>query len=140
MKKVSVIYATKTKHSKKIADAVAGALGVTAQDVMSAPTVNEADILFIVGGLYGGESLPELLEFVSGLSSAQVKSAALITSSVSDKKGQDSVRSRLQGKGIPVLGEFRCIGGLLFVKLGRPNKAEVKSAVDFALQLCGNEG
>lgn len=140
MKKVSVIYATMTKHSRKLAEAVAAALEVSAQNIADKPTVGETDLLFIVGGLYGGESMPELLDYVSGLSSAQVKSAALITSSVSNKKGQESVRSRLEGKGIIVADEFHCLGNFIFVHLGHPNKTEVQNAVDFAVRLAQKEG
>jgi len=138
MKKVSVVYATKTKHSKKIADAAAAALGVTAQDVMNRSAIGETDLLFIVGGIYGGQSLPEMLDFVSGLSD-QVKSAAIITSSASGKSGQDGVCSRLEDKGIPVAGEFHCSGNFLFFRMGHPNQAEVRDAVNFAVQLSGKE-
>ncbi len=140
MKKISVIYATMTKHSKKIAEAVGAALGVSAQNIADKPVVGETDLLFVVGGLYSGESLPDLLDYVSGLSSEQVKSAALITSSVSNKKGQEGVRSRLNGNGIPVLEEFRCLGNFVFFKLSHPNKSEVQNAVDFAVRLAKKEG
>jgi flavodoxin len=139
MKKISVIYATKTKHSKKIADTVASALGVTAQNIASSPVIESMDLLFIVGGIYGGESLPELKEYVSNLSSAQVKSAAFITSSVSNAKGQDAIRSILEGKGIAVVDEYRCFGSILVVRLGHPNKMEIQSAGDFAIRLAGKE-
>ena len=139
MKKISVVYATMTKHSRKIADAVAGALGVTALNVADSPKIGQIDLLFIVGGLYSGESMPELLEAVSGLKGADVKSAALITSSVSDKRGQDGVRARLKDAGIPVADEYRCFGSFLFFKLGRPNKADVQGAVDFASRLAAKE-
>jgi flavodoxin len=139
MKRVRVIYATKTNHSRKIADAVAAALGVQALNVASHPSFGEADLLFIVGGLYGSDSLPELTEYISGLSSAQVKKAALITSSVSNAKGQDTVRSLLESKGISVIDEYRCYGAFLFIRLGHPNKTEVQNAADFAVRLAGKE-
>ncbi len=140
MKRTSVIYATKTKHSQKIGNAVAAALGVPARNVLDHPNVSEADMLFIVGGIYGGESLPELLEYVSGLTAHQVKSAALITSCASGKQGQNSVRSRLQSAGIPVADEFICSGSFLFVHAGHPNKAELQNATAFAVRLAGQEG
>ncbi len=139
MKRISVVYATKTKHSKKIAEAVSAALGVPAQNVAGLPKIGETDLLFIVGGLYGNESMPEMLDFVSGLEHGTIKNAALMTSSLANVKGQDSVRSRLQGKGIPVIDEFRCVGSLLFLRAGRPNKAEVQQAVDFAARLAKAE-
>jgi flavodoxin len=137
MKKVSVVYATKTKHSKKIADAVSGALGVSAQNIANHPDIGETGLLFIVGGIYGGESLPELRDFVAGLDARQVKRAALITTSVSNAKGQDSVRSCITDKGIPVEDEFRCFGSLLLIRAGHPNKADIQNAVEFALALSG---
>lgn len=140
MKKISVIYATKTKHSRKIAEAVAAALGAEAQDVSSKPAVIETDLLFVVGGIYGGESLPEMLEYVSGLTAQQIKGAALITSCASGKQGQKSVRSRLEANGIPVVDEFLCYGSFLFMRGGHPNKAELQSAADFAVRLAGQEG
>ena len=139
MKKTSVIYATKTKHSQKIANTVAAALDVPAQNVLDSPAVSESDPLFIVGGIYGGESLPEMLEFVSGLTAQQVKSAALITSCASGKQGQKSVRSRLESNGIPVVDEYLCYGGILFVRAGHPNKAELQGAAAFAARLAGQE-
>ncbi len=135
MKKISIIYATKTKHSKKLAEAAAAALGVTAQSVLSKPSLAETELLFIAGGLYGGESLPDLLEYVSGLSAQQVKSAALITSCASGKQGQKSVRSRLESNGIPVVDEYVCYGSFLLVRAGHPNKSELQSAAEFAVKL-----
>jgi len=137
MNKIGILYATKTKHSKKLAEAIGEALKVNAENVLSKPTFGDLDLLYIVGGLYGGESLPELLEFVKNLDSAKPKSVVLITSSVSDKKGQDSVRKLLEEKGIKIVDEFRCFGSFLVMKMGRPNKVDIRQAVDFAIRLSG---
>lgn len=135
MNKINIIYATMTKHSKKIAEAVGAALQVKAQNVKENPVLGETGLLFIVGGIYGGESMPEMLEFVKKLDGTKIKSAALITSSVSDKKGQESVRKLLEEKGIKVVDEMRCFGNFVVVKLGHPNKTEINRAVEFAKAL-----
>lgn len=135
MNKIALVYATKTKHSKKLADAIGAALKIKAENVKSSPKLGEIDQLFIVGGLYGGESLPELLEFVRSLDSVKTKSAVLISSSASDKTGQASVRKLLEEKGISITDEFRCFGSFLVMKLGHPNKTDIQKAVDFAVQL-----
>lgn len=137
MSKIGVVYATKTKHSRKIAEAVGKALNTKAENVKDKPSLGETDLLFIVGGLYGGESLPELLDYVKELDSSKIKKAALITSSAADKKGQDSVRSLLEGKGIKVVDEMRCFGSFLVMKMGHPNKPEINQAVEFAVKLAG---
>ena len=134
MSRRSIVYATKTRHSKKIAEAVGKALNVQAQNVSDNPA-QEADLLFIVGGIYGGESLPELLAFVKNLEKEKIKRAALITSCASKKQGQDSVRKILQDKGIPVVDEFICYGSFLFLKMGRPNKDDIQEAVNFAFKI-----
>ena len=135
MNKIGVVYATKTKHSKKLAEAIGEALKVKAENVLSNPVLNDLDMLFIIGGLYGGESLPELLKFVKDLDRSKTKCAALVTSTVSDKKGQDSIRKLLEDKGIKVVDETRCYGSFLVMKIGHPNKADISHAVDFALRI-----
>ena len=135
MNKLAVVYATKTKHSKKLAEAIGNALKVKAENVKSSPKLGEIDRLFIVGGLYGGESLPELLEFVKNLDSSNIKSAVLISSSASDKTGQEHIRKLLDEKKIAIVGEFRCFGSFLVMKMGRPNKEDIRKAVDFAVRL-----
>ena len=135
MSNTAVVYATKTKHSKKLAEAIGKSLNVKAENVKDNPSIGQTDILFIVGGIYGGQSLPELLEFVKTLDGSKVKSAVLMTSSASDKKGQDDVRALLDEKGIKLEGEYRCFGSFLVVKLGHPNKSELSQAADFAVKL-----
>ena len=135
MNKIALVYATKTKHSQKLAEAIGAALKVKAENVKSYPKLGEIDQLFIVGGIYGGESLPELLEFARNLDSGKIKSAVLISSSASDKKGQDSVRKILEEKGISITDEFRCFGGFLVMKMGHPNKSDIQQAVEFAVRL-----
>lgn len=73
MSKVRIVYATKTKHSKKIAMAMGKALNVPAQNIADHPSIDETDLLFVVGGIYGGKSLPELLDFVGKLDGGKIK-------------------------------------------------------------------
>ena len=139
MGKIRIIYATKTGHSKKIAEAMGKALYVKAENVSTRPVLEDEDLLFIVGGIYGGESLPLLLNFVKALDRGKVKRAALVTSGASKKHRQDSVRKLLQQKGIEVLDEIICPGSFLFIRFGHPNKRDIEEAVNFAVRLSGKE-
>lgn len=85
MSKLRIVYATKTKHSKKLAQAMGSALNIRAENVTDNPLSGEADLLFLVGGIYGGESLPDFLAFVKSLDREKIKSVVLITSCVSKK-------------------------------------------------------
>lgn len=135
MTKNRIIYASKTGHSKKIAAAIGKALEIIPDNITSNPVIEETDFLFIVGGIYGGGSLPELLTFVQTIEDKKVRKAVLITSCTAKKQGQDSVRSILEDKGITVVDEILCQGSFLFVKIGHPNKTDITEAVNFAASI-----
>ncbi len=129
----TVIYATKTGHSRKIAMAIAGELNCSAQNITENPNLSQVDVLFLVGGIYGNQSLPELLKYVEGLTPQNVKKVVLITSSCSKTGKQTEVRKVLERKGILVdEEEFTCQGSFLVFGMGHPNKKEIGQAVDFA--------
>lgn len=129
----AIIYRSMTGHSKKIAQAVAEGLNLTAYDVKTKPQLDKIDLLFIVGGVYSGKSLPEMTEYVKTLTAEKIGKAVLITSSATDKNGQDEVREILIASGIKVeADEYRCRGNFLFVKMGHPSKSEIDNALLFA--------
>lgn len=136
MEKMVILYATLTGHSKKIAEAIGKALKVKVTKVSARPVFTDVDLLFIVGGIYGGKSLPGLLAFVRTLDAAGVKRAVLVTSSAREQN-QDSVRKILKEKGIEVLDEFNCPGSFLFLRFGHPDEADLQQAVDFAVKIAG---
>lgn len=134
--KTALIYVSKTGHSKKIAEAIATGLGIKAEDVKTTPKLNDVDLLFIVGGIYGGQSLPELTDYIKTIDKNMVKKVALITSCVSKKSKQVVVRELLTSKDIEVVtDEFICQGNFLFFGLGHPNKKEIEDAVTFAKEV-----
>lgn len=137
---MGLVYATKTKHSLKLATAIGDRLGVTPENVLLHPAPQDVDLLFIVGGIYGGESMPQLLEYIRTLNASMVRRAALITSCGSGRQAQSSVRKALEEKGIGVVDEFICRGGLLFVSAGHPNKQDLRAAADFAERTAGTNG
>ncbi len=137
MEKIDVIYATTTKHSKKLAEAIGEALNVEAKNITENPTLHDIDLLFIVGGIYGGASMPELLAYIKEMDAPALKHAVLVTSCASGKQRQDAVRRILEEKGIKVMDEFVCKGAILFVSLTHPNTKDLKKATDFALKIVG---
>ena len=75
----AVIYYSKLGHSKKIGQAIANKLGVKAQDIRENPEIKDVDRLYIVSGIYGGKSAPQLLEFLKTLDGQKIKRAYLLT-------------------------------------------------------------
>lgn len=135
MKKIKVIYATRTGHSKKIALAIAKKLETEAYNINENPSLKDLDTLFIVAGIYGGRNLIKLAGFLeNNINYGDIKDAALITSCASKMHRQKEVRKILESKGINILDEFICQGNFLLLGLGHPNKTDISNATDFALK------
>lgn len=135
---IRVVYATKTGHSRKIASTIGKELNSKSEDIKSDPELNDVDLLIIVGGIYGGQSLPELINFAETLDNSKVKKVALVTSCMSKNTPQTTVRSVLQGKEIEVIEEeFICQGSFLFFGLRHPNKEDIANAVIYAKKVIG---
>jgi len=132
MSKTGIVYATKTKHSLKLAEAIGAALNIKPENIDSNPRFAGLDLLFIVGGIYGGESNPELAEYVKSIDPAAAKAVALVTNCASGRQKQLSVRRILEGNGVEVVDEFVCKGAILFVALWHPDKKDLANAVEFA--------
>lgn len=128
---IGLAYATKTNHSMKIAESIADELKIEAKNVKDHPVYSNVDLLILVGGIYGGESLPEMIEYVRALTPAQVKKVVLVTSCVSKKKYQESVRKELARNDVKIMDEFICQGNFLFVGMGHPDKKDIADAVAF---------
>lgn len=135
-KNVSIVYATKTGHSRKIAEAIGKELNVQPKNMKEEPEIKDVDLLFLVGGIYGGQSLPQTIHYIESLDKNMVKKVALITSCTSKITPQTAIRTILQDKGIEVIeDEFICQGNFLFFGLGHPNKIEISNAVKYANEL-----
>ena len=130
--KIAIIYYTKLGHSKKIAQAIAQEFQVNAHDIRANPELNHVDMLYIVSGIYGGRSEPELIEYLRTFDHQQINQAWLITSSGGKTTPAADVRVVLTERGIPVADEeFTCQGAILFVGMGHPNKADIQNAIKF---------
>jgi len=138
MTKTAVIYATKTNHSKKLAEAIASALNTEAKNIKENPVLKGLDLIFIVGGIYGGVSMPELIEYVNKIDDQTLKHAVLVTSCASGKQKQTNLQNILKEKGIKVIDEFVCKGNFLFVAAKHPNSNDLKEAAEFALKIASS--
>ena len=130
----AVRYYTKTGNTKKLADALAGELGVEAKPI-SDPITERVDLLFLGNSYYAFNIDPEVRDFVASLDKDKVGkivnfgSAAMMNSTI--KK----VRAEADKVGIPVDSkEFHCKGEFKGLHKGRPNEADLKAVAAFARQ------
>ena len=129
--KNQIIYSTMTGHSKKIANAISKKFNIESNNIKDNPILENIDVLFIVSGIYGDKSSPDLIEYLKGISKEDVKKVFLITSSCSSTTKANDVRKVLSDKGIKVLDdEIVCRGGFLFFYMLRPNKSDISNIIE----------
>jgi flavodoxin len=133
--KIAIIYYSKLGHSKKIAQAIAQEFQVKAHDIRANPELNHVDMLYIVSGIYGGRTAPELIAYLRTLERQQINRAWLITSSGGKTTPAEDVRVILAERGIPVADEeFTCQGAIVFVGIGHPNRLDIQNSIKFVKQ------
>ena len=133
MDNVSVVYATKTQHSKKLAEAIGKEFGVEAINVTLHPHAKASGLLFLVGGIYAGKCHPDLLSYAEKLDASITSKVVLVTSSASTRnRSQKDIRALFVRKGIEVVDEITCTGGFLFIKFSHPNKKDIQAVVEAA--------
>ena len=133
--KIAVRYYTKTGNTKRLAEAVAEAVGAEALP-LSAPVEEAVDLLFLGNSYYAFSIDPEVRDFVRSLDSGKVGrivnfgSAAMLTSTY--KK----VKAEADKVGIPMdEREFHCRGEFKGLHKGRPNEEDLKAAAAFARKI-----
>jgi flavodoxin len=102
---VEVRYQSKSGNTKKVAEAIAGALGVTAKSV-DEPYDAEVDLLFVGGALYAGMLSRKLKRFLKALRGSGVKNVAVFSTASGLATIRGKVDKILQGNSNVLLEEF----------------------------------
>ena len=130
--KIAVRYYTKTGNTKRLAEAIAEAVGVKALPI-SEPITEHADILFLGNSYYAFSIDPEVRSFIRTLDSTLVGrivnfgSAAMLNSTWKKVKAEaDKVGVKMDER------EFHCKGEFKGVHKGRPKADDLKAAKEFA--------
>lgn len=129
--KYEIRYYSKTGHTKKIAEAMAGALGCKAVSA-SSPIAEYTDILFLGGAIYAGKVDDSIREFINRLDCRSVGKIVLFGDAALANPCK-KIRRLLADKNLPAeTDEFFCRGGFKFIYKNHPDKNDLKNAVDFA--------
>ena len=128
----AVRYYTKTGNTKKLADAVAGALGVEALPI-SEPVQEAVDVLFLGNSYYAFSIDPEVRSFIQSLDKEKVGMIANFGSAAMMGSTFKKVKAEAAKAGIPMVNkEFHCKGEFKGVHKGRPNEKDLVAAAEFA--------
>jgi flavodoxin len=135
--KTAVRYCTRSGNAKKLADAVATAIGSTAESV-GVPLSEPVDLLFLGGAVYAGNLDSHLKSFVSALTSGKAKSIAVFNSAASGRSIRPDVAALIADDKIIIREEaFSCKGRFLLANRGKPDEQNCADAADFAKKVLG---
>ena len=130
--KIAVRYYTKTGNTKRLAEAVAKAVGVEALP-LSSPIEEPVDILFLGNSYYAFSIDPEVRKFIRSLSKDKVGRIVNFGSAAMLNSTWKKVKAEADKKGIPMdKREFHCKGEFKGLHKGRPNSEDLAAAAEFA--------
>ena len=130
--KVAVRYYTKTGNTKRLAEAVAKAVGTEALPI-SSPVTEPVDILFLGNSYYAFSIDPEVRDFVRSLSKEKVGRIVNFGSAAMLNSTWKKVKAEADKAGIAMdEREFHCKGEFKGLHKGRPNEEDMKAAAEFA--------
>ncbi|MDL2324194.1 flavodoxin [Ruminococcaceae bacterium OttesenSCG-928-A16] len=129
---IEVRYFTRGGNTKKLADTIAQAAGVTAKPI-STPVEIETDLLFLGASVYAAGVDAAMHAFINTLNPQLVHKVAVFSTAAIKKSAYPQVQKLLNTKGISVLEkEFCCRGQFAMLHRGRPNAQDLAQAFAFA--------
>lgn len=130
--KAAVRYYTKTGNTKRLAEAVAKAVGVEALPI-STPVEEAVDILFLGNSYYAFSIDPEVRRFIKGLDKNKVGRIVNFGSAAMLNSTYKKVKAEADKVGVPMdEREFHCKGEFKGLHKGKPDEADLKAAAEFA--------
>ena len=133
--KCAVRYYTKTGNTKKLAEAIAAALGVEALPI-GEPVNEPVDLLFLGNSCYAFTIDPAVRGFVRSLDKSKGGKLVNFGSAAMLNSTYRKVRAEADKVGIPMLEkEFHCRGEFKGLHKGRPNSDDLAAAAAFAKSL-----
>ncbi len=129
---VAVRYYTKTGNTKKLAEAIADALGVQALPI-SEPVSETVDVLFLGNSYYAFSIDPEVRAFIRSLDRSKIGRIVNFGSAAMLNSTYRKVKAEADKAGIPMdEREFHCKGEFKGIHKGRPNAEDLAAAAAFA--------
>lgn len=134
---VMVRYYTRGGNTKRLAEAVAEAVGTEAQPI-STPVDEPVDILFLGNSYYAFNIDPAVRDFIRSLDKNKVGKIVNFGSAAMLNSTYKKVKAEADKAGIPMdEREFHCKGEFLGVNKGRPDANDLKAAAEFAKKIIG---
>lgn len=129
--KIDVRYFSKKGATKKLAEAIAEAVGVEAKTV-DVKLDTRADVVFLGASMYGGRPDPAVLQFIRD-NGKNIGKIVVFGTACTGRSTHAAIKSAAAGEAIKTAEMFfQCKGEFLFFNKGRPNDKDCADAADFA--------
>ena len=129
--RVDVRYFTKNGGTKKLAEAIAKAVGAEALTV-DKPLEKYADVVFLGASVYGGKPDAAVVKFI-GDNAKNIGKIVVFGSACTGKSTYAAIKSAAAGQAVKTAEMFfQCKGEFLFFNKNRPNDQDCSDAADFA--------
>jgi flavodoxin len=130
-----VVYQSTTGNTKKVAEAIANAVGCTAEPV-SAATINEpVDMLFLGAAVHGNDIDASVKKFIKGLDRALIKKVTVFSTGFEGHKDRavGIMRNLVAQRGIAVTEKcYFCLGKFVLFNRHHPDTQDLTGAEEFA--------
>jgi flavodoxin I len=136
MAECAVFVDSKGGNTRKVADAIAGELGVGVGDLLK-PLPADAKVLFLGSGTYGALPGKEMIKFLAD-NDFTGRRVALFGTSMKPEGAEKMIavmEDAVIKKGATVLGRYHCPGKFLFFNRDRPGVEDLENAKKFAREM-----
>ena len=129
--RVDVRYYSKNGGTKKLAEAIANAVGAEAKTV-DVPLDQRADLVFLGSSVYGGKPDPSVVKFIAD-NARNIGKIVVFGSACTGKSTYPAIKSAAAGQAVKTAEMFfQCKGQFWFFNKNRPNDQDCADAADFA--------
>ena len=129
--RAEVRYYSKNGGTKRLAEAVAGAVNAEALTV-DTPLEDRVDVLFLGASVYAGKPSPEVTRFINA-NAKRIGTIVVFGSACTSKSTYTAIKAAAADCGVSTQEMFfQCKGEFMFLNKGRPNAKDCADVAEFA--------
>ncbi|MFH1450429.1 MAG: flavodoxin domain-containing protein [archaeon] len=136
-----VIYFSKSsrQNTKKIAEAIADALKVTATRVTPEMRISKSKVLFLGTGVYMWHAGKDMRKFIDNFPQSEGQKVAIfMTHGGNNTEALAEMKTKLEEKGCNIIETWECLGEWAVFCKGHPTEQEIQNAREFAVEIAKN--
>ncbi len=127
-----VVYFSRTGNTRKVAEAIADELGVTARNIKAIDKLSPDSFVFLGTGCYGAVLPKDITIFLKRNQFKGRKIALFTTSCFGSVSERSLLEKQIGNQGTEITDNFYCLGHWMTLKKSHPNQQELENARSYA--------